>query len=122
LLPGGRSLIASPPRHGVSCGAQAAIAGRSRRDTLVPLCGAVMIFVRGSSRLSHETRVPLQDAATPRSKEDALTAVLRTGAAPIRTCKFVPAPRPTSCRGTHAGAVSHPRGGSSTSVWVQPTG
>jgi hypothetical protein len=34
----------------VSCGAQAAIAGRSRRDPLVPICSAVKIVVRGSSR------------------------------------------------------------------------
>jgi len=47
---------------------------------------------------------------------------LKTGAAPIPTCKFVSAPRPTTCRGTFAGAVSHQRGPSSTSVRRWQTG
>jgi hypothetical protein len=41
---------------------------------------------------------------------------LKTGATPITTWQFASAPRPTTCRGTFAGAVSHHWWPASTSV------
>jgi hypothetical protein len=52
----------------------------------VHICRAVMVPARLKPAEPRDEHAPLQGAATPRSEEDALTAILKTGAAPIRTC------------------------------------